>query len=1038
MRQISTISNGDPGEFYVRECKTYSGQLSTMQSAVLFESQWCLRHEMFVPRRTVDLRRMLVFLIAVLFFNTAGAVVIEPKDATKYLNKNIRGFEFDGFGFLWIGTEDGLWRHNGHDIRSYNFIELFGDISSQNRVRFMCRGSAKGEVLIELANRNIYRAWKDSLCPSLGEDYRQDSTIVAKASEWFNQLVDGPFFIQVNESSSLAYERGVVRYTLKLEGKAKKVVGESRFFVNFKGGYLLLNSEHQFYWVTSKKVYVFDLPEPVIKDKHYRNIMFFQNGNHFFLGVNKKLYKLFFDEKEEKFSYVLFTDQFLKRNYSGHISYSEREDVVTTYSVTNGFGLVRLGYQSAESVKLLKTEGDYAIIGINSRGEILRHNGDVITQDGERKGKLEFIEKDPKQGYWEYKSGLLIQSLGYLYLVNDSLKRQKTLTDFKDVVDLVIDDKLMIYWIDKKGVLRKRRDIGGRIDPLNDINQRLGGAAVFIKKLNDGIVVITSVGGVWFMDKIGKLRRIGEFRELALTRDVVQIGDHYLFATYGCGLLAISAIKPLQLLSFSQFKLVQNLRLSCFIQKEKSLLITSDKGLIEVKIADISAGLKTNKLKNVPFFNFGLEGGVFDVEFNGGCTPCYYKDKSMLLMPSISGIIRVDLSKFKRTTSVFEVFLRPAQESVKNTGDSSYVIQCSSNTREYRIPVESSYFGAEGNFYLTIEHNGELHYANGDWRNGEIVLSVDEDGDNHYLLTFFTIDQRKVIRVIINNPSPWYLNILYISPILISFLGIYMFINRMRLKRVRKDNLRLNQLVLKKAEEIKKGYKEIEEKNKRLKQLIDHKNNVIMIINHDLIGPMKISSFVLEESMNTQSGDLLTQSLLKLRKSFSQITEDTQRLLQLLVSENEELRVNITNFDLNALIVSVIDKYDGIYVNKRIEFFAPEDVHVMSDVDILSICISNLIENSLKYTSDNHVGVYAYREKGRVKIVVANLAEDLSRKDYERIRQLPVKTGIVIRSRLGLYTSNNLIGIIGGYLRFSMKRKRFYAVITLFDPPSGN
>jgi len=50
-------------------------------------------------------------------------------------NGNVRAICQDYQGFIWIATEDGLYRYGGYDIKAYRHTE--GDTTSQYRLRFL-------------------------------------------------------------------------------------------------------------------------------------------------------------------------------------------------------------------------------------------------------------------------------------------------------------------------------------------------------------------------------------------------------------------------------------------------------------------------------------------------------------------------------------------------------------------------------------------------------------------------------------------------------------------------------------------------------------------------------------------------------------------------------------------------------------------------------------------------------------------------------------------------------------------------------------
>ena len=97
------------------------------------------------------------------------------------------------------------------------------------------------------------------------------------------------------------------------------------------------------------------------------------------------------------------------------------------------------------------------------------------------------------------------------------------------------------------------------------------------------------------------------------------------------------------------------------------------------------------------------------------------------------------------------------------------------------------------------------------------------------------------------------------------------------------------------------------------------------------------------------------------------LTKLTSNILTLNELDPKSVRLDISSFDINALIKHTIETFEGTCKKKKIQFqltFSAEKELVSADKVKIGQVIYNLVDNSIKFSSENSNIFISVKEKG--------------------------------------------------------------------------
>ncbi len=142
-------------------------------------------------------------------------------------------------------------------------------------------------------------------------------------------------------------------------------------------------------------------------------------------------------------------------------------------------------------------------------------------------------------------------------------------------------------------------------------------------------------------------------------------------------------------------------------------------------------------------------------------------------------------------------------------------------------------------------------------------------------------------------------------------------------------------------------------------------------VSHELKTPLA-SIKVLTESLMFQDNvplEMYEEFFYDINSEVDRLNNIITDLLSLVKLDSNKVHLNITNTSLNELVESILKRLDPIAKTKDITLIyeSHQDINMDADEVKLTLAISNLIENGIKYTS----------EGGQVKVTIQSDSQDI-------------------------------------------------------------
>lgn len=230
------------------------------------------------------------------------------------------------------------------------------------------------------------------------------------------------------------------------------------------------------------------------------------------------------------------------------------------------------------------------------------------------------------------------------------------------------------------------------------------------------------------------------------------------------------------------------------------------------------------------------------------------------------------------------------------------------------------------------------------------------------------------------------------------------------------------------VDKIRHSYKEINDKNEKLKQLDSFKSNLIDTVSHEFRTPLtSIKGYTSRLLRNdvTITEDMRIKSLKTIKRQTERLSRMVEDLLVIPDIETSVLRV----FPENINIASIIDNvalFMRHNTGRVINIFMPEECPlVYADEDRVEQIIINLLENASKYAiPDTEINVHISSDSQFAKVVIQNecqqIEEEKLNKLFDKFTRMDDSTTRTTRGTgLGLFIVKGLVEAMGGKIMLS-------------------
>ncbi len=955
-----------------------------------------------------------LFLIAIPFITQA-----QQRYNFEYLNTEnglptnaIKGLQFDEKNrFLWVATESGIVRYNGHGFQGFGDNEKTAVLNG--RIVFFDK-TIDGKLFGKLIDERVFTINENNalIDPSItkmdGEfiylNYKYNLDKKVDTKQAFVDIVNKDFrfnnsIYTLNEQSLLKYDQGKLISVAKFANEEEPFVVNDHLFLFRKDGVILNADFKDDKFITSinsdnSKILKHD-PNNI-----FSKIKVFQNhpNEPVYIVTGAKLYILIYVNNEIKLK--LITDQLPKNEF---IKYVQIDNITNTiYIGTDNRGLIvgRPKYFN----RILPNN---AIEGVSTSAysQLQLSNGNIQINTGQIFGNSKSTSTNVF--YRPSETNTFISKQSILFMTNSEgiveydLQKNKILSSSRDI-DLsrnsFIEMNDKIYSFNEKGVAVKTKkwDYVLKFDkmPFNFIVYNL-------KQLNENELLAATTHGLYkYKLKENTFTLFYKDKDNANFRSIYYFNGYYLIGTYGGGVYMYNKD------SIKKVPLDQNKYLNythCFIEDNKgNIWASTNKGLF-MSPGQSLIDFWNKGPGNIKFKYFGKQDGIDQLELNGGCSPCAIKlSNGNFSFPGIDGLIQFN------PDSLPEIYIQPKVFLDKLIVDGKIVnVKLLSNELASTVKNIELQLGISG---MLSQENIMLEYKFDDdqWvrinvKEPNLKFSNPGSGTHKIAIRIRnTINEKwESITYGFSLKYPWTLHPLMYLVYLLIVIGVILLY------------IRFKTLIYQKRQKILE--KEVDVKTASLNTLNDYllkrnqaKDHVIAIMNHDILTPLKYLHITAKNIADTSKEENVKSSIKQIAKTSKELEYLTSNMLNWVKFDNVETLPNKQVVDLFTLVSDLVEFVEPFKQNNNLIIVnnIPQDLMIQNWPDSLRVLLYNLLVNGINNTNKGEISISYHATQNGYKIAVTDtgvgmnaskvqfLLKGKSRDDIEQIPKYKKGNGV--------------------------------------------
>jgi signal transduction histidine kinase len=452
--------------------------------------------------------------------------------------------------------------------------------------------------------------------------------------------------------------------------------------------------------------------------------------------------------------------------------------------------------------------------------------------------------------------------------------------------------------------------------------------------------------------------------------------DYFLFGTYGGGVYMYKqdTIKKVPLDPNGYLKFAH-----CFIEDDAhNVWASTNKGLFRSPVQSLINFWNFGPGK-IAFRYFGKLDGIDVLEMNGGCSPCAIKlPNGDFSIPGIDGLIQFNpdnLNKLNYLNIKPNVYLDKIIIDNKITSIELFKLPLSRKTKNIDFQLGISGMLSEENVF--VEYKFAL---NENWKRISIknpIIHIDKTsfGQNELYLRWRNTASSEFGSI----NYPFHVNypnavhpLMILAYFLIIILLIYLYV------RIKTSIFQKRQKEL--EVEVNEKTKSLLSLNKYLTERNQAKEQVLAIMNHDVLTPLKY----LHMTANSMNEKIIETDL---KKSIQQIASTTKELeyltsnmLNWVKFDNTNKLIKSQELDLHQLIHDLIDFITPFIGGKDIalENNIPINTIIKNWPEALRVLMYNILMNAIKSTEKGTITISIEQKESFYLIIVSDTGIGMS------------------------------------------------------------
>jgi signal transduction histidine kinase len=878
----------------------------------------------------------------------------------------IKGLQFDEKNrFLWIATESGIVRYNGHNVQSFGDQEeksilnnrvvyftksidgkLFGMFIDATNFTVKDNYVVVGSTSKKNNSLNDYIVYKYNLNSSIynSEIY----TINFKTFNLNNEI------FAINEDYLIKYNNKKIDTLIPLESNLQSFQLRNKLYV--------INKDNNLYEYLNSNTSLKNQFKRVLNCDKYLNNKFsvkvFQDlyVDDIFLIIGDKLYRIL--ENNNQIDFELLLENLPSNEYYKFVQFDKITKTIYIGTDNRGILVCRPKYFKriiSENVLYNTSNSAYA--------QVILKNGNIQVNDGLIFGNSKI--NSPKIFEKKSESVTFLSSHNILYYTNSDgiieydLDKNKIIKKYKSEFssrNAYFETNDQVFSINEKGIIKKESNkewtcvLKFKQAPLNFI-------VYDIKKVNSKELLVATTDGIYkFNLENNSFKLFFRDKSKANFRNIYKLGNYFLFGTYGGGVYMYKqdSIKQLPLDPSGYLKYVH-----CFIEDEQSnIWASTNKGLF-----------RSSKQSLIDFWNFGPGkisyryfgklDGIDILEMNGGCNPCAIQlANGDISIPGIDGLIQFNpnnINKINYLNIKPNAYLDKIIIDNKIINLEKFKKSLSSKTKSIDFQLGISGMLSEENVIVEYKFGENELWKRIAIKNPIIQLDKTSYGQNELYLRWRNTASSEFVSInypfYVNYPKALHPLMIFVYLFILIILN-YLFIRiKTNIYKRRENELEA---------EVNAKTKSLLSLNKYLTERNQAKEHVLAIMNHDVLTPLKYL-YMTANSINEKIEDIdIKKSIQQIANTSKELEYLTRNMLNWVKFDNTNKLLNSQDVDLHLLIHDLID-FISPFLGKKlitIDNKIPKNLVVKNWPDALRVLMYNFLMNAIKSTEQGVISIW--------------------------------------------------------------------------------
>jgi Signal transduction histidine kinase len=470
----------------------------------------------------------------------------------------------------------------------------------------------------------------------------------------------------------------------------------------------------------------------------------------------------------------------------------------------------------------------------------------------------------------------------------------------------------------------------------------------------------------------------------------------------------------------------------CIVEDKKGFFwITTNKGLFQASkqdLLDYAAG----RLRDVYYLYYTKENGFNTNEFNGGCMPCAVTlGNGYVSLPSLSGLVWFNPDSLRMELPDKDLYIDHL-ELDRQLLPVSDTMRLPRNFQQLKLHITTPYFGNKNNIRIeyALHDGGNRH----DWLrvsdNKTILLSGMKAG-RHYLAirkyNGFGKDNYTYKNLVLIIAPAYYETWWFpLGVLLLVFLLIWGY-SAVRVQYVRTKNKQLEQRIAERTGELEQTLAALQVSEEQLRRQTRIHERLITAMAHDIKSPLKYMTDaawnLVKRSANQQGiEDIQLQSRL-LFESGTRIYYFTDNLLQYIKLYARQGIITMEPVNLYNVVDEKVRIFTDIAAIQCtvIHNQVPMEALVNSNARLLGVIIHNIIDNAVKVTNKGTITITTTDEPDLHRISIADTGPGMREDIMDWCNTQPAPRDLPESMGMGLMIVKELLVLVNG--RMEVERR---------------